>query len=885
MAKEAARTPAPLMAARTLFGCIDPIENAHVVGWAIDTSRADATANLFMFIDDTLVGNFSTHLDRPDVRASGLPGSQAGFRVPIPAKFLDGVRHTFYIRYDSGAVLTFGGAQGSSPAGSFLLLPADHLTGRVDGVRDNCLRGWVILERDGSGVRRGSVDLVVRHNGAVVETIVANKYRPDVGKALDCDPYCGFMYMPPPRFRDGRQFKFELVAATSSEELPNSPVVYEYPAYLPEARLGALKAAVDELSAKLWHLSNDLQGLLTRRVFSLDDYDAWARQYHSAFHRAWTSRPRSSDRPPPLVSILCPVYRPRLSDFRAAVESVIRQTYTNWELILVDDQSLDPDLTQSLYAFAASEKRIRLIELPDNVGISGATNVAIAAARGDFVALFDHDDLLVDSAVDVAMHVASMTDAQIIYSDEDKIDEFGRYSEPNFKGSWNYRLMLAQNYVCHFLVVNAVVLKSVGPLRKKYDGAQDHDLLLRLSEIVDPRRIVHVAEVLYHWRKTPGSTADTISAKSYAPKAGALAITDHLKRRGLSARPSSILGAACYDIDWRFTAEPRVTIVIPFKEHVAMTELCLTTLISVTAYANFNIILVDNWSYSDEAKAFCRRAGAVERVTILRVEEPFNYSRLNNLACARSDAAFFVFMNNDVVVESPLWLRKMVDEALADRTVAIVGAKLLYPDRTIQHAGVILGVGGIGDHANRGRGFDDPFYVGRGVCAQELSAVTAALMLCNATAFRSTGGFDEESLTVAYNDVDLCLKVREAGYAVVYCPSVIAVHHESISRGSDMDSAHMGRFLHEEGVMLERWGPVVRSDPYYNPNFSPDSGIFEQLANPDRSTSTGDLVRFRRGSSRISVSSPFSASATVPEEPRNHIASKKLTRRALARPH
>lgn len=215
---------------------------------------------------------------------------------------------------------------------------------------------------------------------------------------------------------------------------------------------------------------------------------------------------------------------------------------------------------------------------------------------------------------------------------------------------------------------------------------------------------------------------------------------------------------------------------------------------------------------------------------MIRVEEAFNYSRLNNIACLQSNCEFFVFMNNDVFVEQKDWLRLLVDEALADKTVAAVGAKLVFPDRTVQHGGVILGVGGVGDHASRGRAIDDPFYMGRGICAQELSAVTAALMLCRADAFQGVGGFDETDLSVAYNDVDLCLKLRRAGRKVIYCPYVVAEHHESVSRGDDMSDAHLGRFVYEEQVMLARWATEIRNDPFYNPNFSSAGGIFEELS-------------------------------------------------------
>ena len=519
-----------------------------------------------------------------------------------------------------------------------------------------------------------------------------------------------------------------------------------------------------------------------------------------------------------------------MPDFRAAVDSVVRQTYPNWELILVDDNSGSAELTAAIDGFCAADARIRSFPQSINGGISTATNIAIRAARGEYVALFDHDDLLLDVAIDVMVDAALTTGAQVLYSDEDKIDDFARYSEPNLKSDWNYRLLLGQNYVCHFLVVEATTLRAAGPLDPQYDGAQDHDLVLRLSEIVAADRIHHVPEIIYHWRKTPGSTASTIENKAYAVDAGASAVRDHLRRRGFDAAVWPMLGATVYRTDWRFTREPQVSIIIPFKEHVDLTKRCIQALRNNTHYANYDVLLVDNWSLSSEAADFRRDVSGTRNMDAMVVEEPFNFSRLNNLACRRTASEFIVFMNNDVFIEQPDWLRRMVDEALADDLVAAVGAKLVFPDRTVQHGGVVLGVGGVADHAGRGRGQDDPFYLGRGICNQEMSAVTGALMLCRRSAFEAAGGFDERDLAVAYNDIDLCLKFRRAGLKVIYAADVVAEHHESVSRGDDMGNEHFGRFVMEERTMLDRWRAELTADPFYNPNFSRSGGIFEELS-------------------------------------------------------
>ena len=278
-----------------------------------------------------------------------------------------------------------------------------------------------------------------------------------------------------------------------------------------------------------------------------------------------------------------------------------------------------------------------------------------------------------------------------------------------------------------------------------------------------------------------------------------------------------------------------------------MTRRCLDALLTDTKYSKMSVILVDNWSISDEAQAFTKTAAERPGVSVMRVEEPFNYSRLNNLACAEVKSDFIVFMNNDVLITQPDWLRAMVNEALADPDIGAVGAKLLYPNGTTQHAGVVLGVDGVGDHAFRGRAAHDPFYMGRGICAHEASAVTAALMLCRTSAFNEVGGFDEKDLAVAYNDVDLCLQLLAAGWKIVQAQSILAEHHESVSRGDDLSDAKLGRFLYEQNVVLSRWGDLLRHDSSYNPNFSLAGGIYRDLSLPALKAEELPATRYRQG--------------------------------------
>ena len=699
--------------------------------------------------------------------------------------------------------------------------------GHVDEITGDSIKGWTVaLGSNRAAI--GPLTVTVLHNGHPIGQVKADRHRPDVSHKLKCNPCCGFLFKVPVRFRTGHPVAFTFQTEPDGIALDGSPFHYRAISGSVQARVATISRTIEEMSIALWRTKRDLNVILADEGTTLDQYDSWARRYHTAL------RFRRRHAPPlprtPLVSIICPVYRPRQADFRAAVQSVLNQTYTNWELILVDDASGDPELTRDIEGFCADE-RVRALPQGLNRGISMATNIAIAAARGDYVALFDHDDLLLDVAVEVMVDAALRTGAAMLYSDEDKIDDYGCLSEPNLKSDWNYRLLLGQNYVCHFLVVEAGVLRAAGPMNKTYDGAQDHDLVLRLSETVAAARIHHVPEIIYHWRKTPGSTASEIGNKTYAVDAGAAAVRDHLKRRGHDAEVWPMLGVTTYSVDWRLTAEPSVCIVIPYREQIAMTRRCIRAVCNTTHYRNYEIILVDNWSTSPEAAAFRVEAGRMRNTRVLFIEEPFNYSRLNNLACAETAAEYMVFMNNDILVEGVDWLRRLVDEAMADETVGAVGPKLVYPDRTIQHGGVILGGGGIADHAYRGRPERDTFFQSRGICAQELSAVTAALMLCRHSAFDAVRGFDEETFSVAYNDVDLCLKLRRAGWSIIYVPAVVAEHHESISRGDDMDPSNFSRFIMEERAMQQRWATELARDPFYNPNFSSTGRMFEELAN------------------------------------------------------
>ena len=821
------------------LGFFDRCQDGEASGWSVDRRSIGRPTALHVLIDGQEVSTVICDGARDDVRAQlGHPTGKVGFRFAIPNAFLDGATHRIAFRFADRSAVPFvtvddKGVERRTDDCTFAQHPPTQVRGFVDGLAQGFLRGWVVRSHPRRNETEGNCQVRVTCDGVLVAQLRANRYRGDVAGALACDPNCGFQLALPPAFRKNHPQTFRFHVLPEDVELENSPIVTRSVDDQLEGKLLEISDTMDRLYREFVALRREVNGLIPAPGFTLGDYDRWARRYYDVLRtRVAAARAQRGDRPEPLVSILVPTYKPLLSDFRAALDSVIAQTWRNWELVIVDDGSGDAALTAVIRSYAAADSRIRAVPKSRNGGISHATNAAIAAARGTWIAFFDHDDLLTDVAVEVMVRAAEDTGARMLFSDEDKIDQAGFFLEPNLKPDWNHRYMLGCNYVCHLLVVAADVVRAVGPLRPAYDGAQDHDYILRVSELIGAVAIHHVPEILYHWRKTPNSTASDVSRKDYAKDAGIRAVGDHLARLGRPAEVSNIRGLTLYGVKWLYDTTPKVSIVIPFKEQVDTTRRCVELILRKTDYADYGIVLVDNWSTSREAERFCAEAVTDPRVRVMRVEEPFNYSRLNNLATAGSDAAFFVFMNNDVFIGSGDWLRLCVNEALADPAVAAVGGRFLYPNGTIQHAGVIVGTPAIAAHAHRGAPDGEYGYIGRIVLSHELTAVTAACMLVRGDAFRAIGGFDEVNLPIAYNDVDLCLRLGERGHKIVYAAEFIAEHHESLSRGSDEHTHHEPRVFYENQYMLERWRDALARDPHYSPFFTTDLQPFFDLRPP-----------------------------------------------------
>lgn len=556
-----------------------------------------------------------------------------------------------------------------------------------------------------------------------------------------------------------------------------------------------------------------------RRNRTAPDYQSWAARFSTptpkqlAEHRA-----RAGSVASPLISVLIPTYNPHPAHLERALQSVLDQTYPWLEVCIADDASSDPRTREIIERFAARDGRIKHVMRARNGHISAATNSALALASGDYIALLDQDDELAPHALSTMVEaLREHPDTQILYSDEDKIDNQGWRSKPHFKPDWNHTLALAQNYVCHLLMIRRQLVQDVGGLREGLEGAQDHDLLLRCVERVAPATIRHVPQVLYHWREHESSTAKSLDSKPYAQLNGCKAVQEHLDRTGIPADVT--LDGMFYRVRYRPpTSWPKVSVVVPTRDRPELLAKCLSTVIANTDYPDVEFCIIDNGTADPEAMAWLERFAADPRVRVIRDESPFNYSALNNLAVAQSSGSVICLMNNDIEVTDASWLRQMVS-SLLQPGVGIVGCRLYYPDGTLQHAGVVMGLGGTAGHIFRGQKRDDPHYMHRPMLRQEFSAVTAACLVTRKEVYEQLGGLDTD-FAVAYNDIDYCLRARKHDWKVVYDPHAAMVHHESASRGRDRTPGQKARLSSERARLINRHADFIAHDPAYNPNLT-----------------------------------------------------------------
>ncbi len=520
----------------------------------------------------------------------------------------------------------------------------------------------------------------------------------------------------------------------------------------------------------------------------------------------------------PRFSIIVPLYNTPPDLLRAMVGSVMAQTYPNWELCMADGSANDTDLGAIVHAFGDS--RIKYKKLDRNEGISGNSNAALEMAEGDYIALLDHDDMLTPHALySYARRLDEDSGYDFIYSDEDKITEDGsRRMDPFFKPDFSPDMFLAFNYITHFTVIKKSLVDKVGHFDSAYDGAQDYDLFLRATE--QAGKIGHIDDILYHWRIAETSTALSSDTKTYTVDAGGRAIAAALERRGLAnahVEPGALPNYfnVTYDLP---QPRPKVSIIIPNKDEPATLKACIDSIRGKTTYGNYEIIIVENNSEDHKIFAYYKTLENDPDIKIIKYERPFNFSAINNCAAAQAEGELLLFLNNDITVVSPDWLEQMAMHALRPE-IGVVGAKLLFPDDTVQHGGIILRIGGIAGHSHRCADVDDVGSFARMTLVHNVSAVTAACMMVKKAVFDEVGGFDE-TFVVAYNDVDICLRVLETGRRNLFTPYAVLYHYESKTRGYDTTPEKAARLAGESAIWLERWDEKYPHDPYYNRNLT-----------------------------------------------------------------
>ena len=553
-----------------------------------------------------------------------------------------------------------------------------------------------------------------------------------------------------------------------------------------------------------------------------DDYEQWILK-HRPDKKTLRKQKKTVFQKKPLISIVVPLYQTPEPYLRELIDSVKAQSYENWQLCLADG-SPDDRLKGFLDRNYGKENRIVYRKLEQNGGISVNTNEAVMLATGEYLMLCDHDDTLEPDALYEITKAINEKDApDVIYTDEDKVSMDGKhYFDPNFKPDYNLFRLRENNYICHIFVVKKALTDRVGLLRTEFDGAQDYDFIFRCCEEAD--KVVHIPKVLYHWRCHMDSTAADPESKAYAYQAGRRAIKEHYQRMGIDASVEMTERPGWYRSYVKIQDNPKISIIIPNKDHIEDLELCLFSLTKRSTYKNYEILIVENNSEKPETFEYYKKLpDRYPKVKVLTWEKEFNYSAINNFAAKQAEGVYLLFLNNDVEILTPQWMEEML-QICQQKDVAITGAKLYYPDDTIQHAGVVLGLGGIAGHIMCKASREDPGYFGRTVTVQEISAVTAACMMIRTEDFWNAGGFDE-TFQVAFNDIDLCMKVRAAGKKIVFTPYAELYHYESKSRGLEDTPEKQFRFDKEVKAFEAKWSEqLAKGDPYYSPNLSVTEG-------------------------------------------------------------
>lgn len=671
---------------------------------------------------------------------------------------------------------------------------------RVEILYDTMLeiQGWVVDQR-------GSVEVTVHQEDAsLLDCRISRGRRPDVVERRNLD----------------EEYKTQEIGFRISAALPEIKGEEIILHFCGDSVTKTYTIDIEELRKQ-----NKPKGFLSR-LFGKESvaeggYEAWLAR-HKVDKRTLRRQKHSAFAQKPLISIVIPLYCTPLPYLKELLESVRRQSYENWQLCLADG-SPDDKAKEFIEKHYGREKRIVYRKLEENGGISVNTNEAVALAAGEYLMLCDHDDTLEPDALYEIVKAINDTGADVLYTDEDKVSMDGRhYFDPNFKPDFNLFRLRENNYICHIFVVKKSLTDETGLLRSEFDGAQDFDFILRCCE--KAQKITHIPKVLYHWRCHMDSTAADPSSKAYAYEAGRKAVREHYQRLGIDAKVEMTERPGWYRSHVKVQGNPLISVIIPNKDHTDDLELCLFSMTRKSTYRNYEILIVENNSEKEETFEYYRKLpDRYPKARVLTWEKEFNYSAINNFTAKEAKGEYLLFLNNDVEILTPDWMEEMLQNCQQEN-VAAVGAKLYYPDDTIQHAGVVLGLGGIAGHIMCRASKEDPGYFGRMISVQEISAVTAACMMVKKSDFDAVGGLDE-TFQVAFNDIDLCMKFSAAGKKIIFTPYAELYHYESKSRGLEDTPEKQFRFDKEVKRFQEKWAQQLEmGDPYYSPNLSVTEG-------------------------------------------------------------
>lgn len=680
------------------------------------------------------------------------------------------------------------------------------------------LTGWALSETD-EQIQYAVVD----ENGKEYADTARMLSRDDLVKNGVVDPegkYCGFMVT----FSGPSDQKYKLILKCGDEVKESS-----FEGRNVKHRFGVIGAICSNLNMKTirkgWKYLKRYGFAKTLKRIKKgyqpnDDYDIWFKA-HRVTEAELEQQRNTTFAYNPRISLLVPTYNTPINLLHEMVDTVIDQSYGNWELCIADGSSPDNPARKEIEAYAKKDQRIKVVYLDKNYGIAGNTNKALELATGDYIAMYDHDDFLELNALFEIVKVLNEKKYDILYTDEDKFSMTTKmFEDPNLKTDFNIDLLLSHNYITHLFVAKAEIMRNTGGFHAKYDGAQDYDMILRCIEQTDA--IYHLPKILYHWRMHTGSTAADPKNKMYCYEAGLHAIEDHLERCHISAKVT-MLGKpyyGLYHVAYDVVNDPLVSIIIPNYENKKVLKTCVDSLFAINTYKNIEVIIVENNSTSDEIFAYydeVQKQHANVHVVTWKGGE-FNYSAINNYGVQFAKGEYLLFLNNDTEMISPEAIREMLGHCVREE-VGVVGAKLLYGDDTVQHAGVVIGFGGAAGHVFHRIDKDDEGYMMRALINCDYSAVTAACMMTKKSLFLQVGGFDEE-LKVAFNDIDYCLKIRALNKLVVYNAFAQWHHYESLSRGYETSPEKIKRFEHEIQIFQKKWSRILlEGDPYYNPNF------------------------------------------------------------------